>query len=125
MGRIALFAPAALSLAATACSPTLPPPPPPPTVSVGLPLKRQVMDWDDYVGRFEAVQDVEIRPRISGTVQSVAFREGVEVAKEQVLFVIDPDLLADPRFDFLRELADLTFLSLRECANFINSFQVP
>lgn len=48
------------------------------------------MDWDDYVGRFEAVQDVEIRPRISGAVQSINFREGVEVAKGQVLFVIDP-----------------------------------
>lgn len=90
MRRIGFFAPAALILAATACSPTPPPPPPPPNVSVGLPLKRQVMDWDDYVGRFEAVQDVEIRPRISGTVQSVAFREGIEVAKGQVLFVIDP-----------------------------------
>ena len=90
MRRIGLFASAALILAATACSPTPPPSPPPPNVSVGLPLKRQVMDWDDYVGRFEAVQDVEIRPRISGTVQSVAFREGVEVAKGQVLFVIDP-----------------------------------
>ena len=48
------------------------------------------MDWDDYVGRFEAVQDVEIRPRVSGTVQSVAFREGVDVATGQVLFVIAP-----------------------------------
>lgn len=55
-----------------------------------MPLKRQVVDWDDYVGRFEAVQDVEIRPRISGTVESVNFREGVEVAKGQVLFTIDP-----------------------------------
>ena len=49
-----------------------------------------MVDWDDYVGRFEAVQDVEIRPRISGTVESVHFREGVEVAKGQVLFTIDP-----------------------------------
>lgn len=55
-----------------------------------MPLKRQVVDWDDYVGRFEAVQDVEIRPRISGAVDSVNFREGVEVAKGQVLFTIDP-----------------------------------
>lgn len=55
-----------------------------------MPLQRQVVDWDDYVGRFEAVQDVEIRPRVSGTVDSVNFREGVEVAKGQVLFTIDP-----------------------------------
>lgn len=73
-----------------ACSPSAPPPPPKPHVSAARPLKRQVVDWDDYVGRFEAVQDVEIRPRISGTVESVNFREGVEVAKGQVLFTIDP-----------------------------------
>jgi RND family efflux transporter MFP subunit len=81
-----LFATAALA----ACSPSKPPPPPKPHVSAALPLKRQVVDWDDYVGRFEAVQDVEIRPRISGAVESVNFREGVEVAKGQVLFTIDP-----------------------------------
>jgi len=81
-----LLAAAALA----ACSPSAPPPPPKPHVSAALPLKRQVVDWDDYVGRFEAVQDVEIRPRISGTVESVNFREGVEVAKGQVLFTIDP-----------------------------------
>ena len=74
----------------SACSPAAPSPPPAPHVSAAVPLQRQVVDWDDYVGRFEAVQDVEIRPRISGTVQSVEFREGVEVAKGQVLFVIDP-----------------------------------
>ena len=86
MRRFLPFSIAALS----ACSPTAPPLPPPAHVSAALPLQRQVVDWDDYVGRFEAVQDVEIRPRISGTVQKVAFREGVEVGKGQVLFVIDP-----------------------------------
>lgn len=85
-----LLAPALATAALAACSPSAPPPPPKPHVSAALPLKRQVVDWDDYVGRFEAVQDVEIRPRISGTVESVNFREGVEVAKGQVLFTIDP-----------------------------------
>lgn len=81
---------AALTIALAACSPAAPPPPPKPHVSAAVPLQRQVVDWDDYVGRFEAVQDVEIRPRVSGTVESVNFREGVEVAKGQVLFTIDP-----------------------------------
>ncbi|MFM9936565.1 MAG: efflux RND transporter periplasmic adaptor subunit [Novosphingobium sp.] len=90
MHRIGFLALVATAFATNACSPTVPPPPPPPHVSAAVPLQRQVVDWDDYVGRFEAVQDVEIRPRISGTVQSVEFREGVEVAKGQVLFVIDP-----------------------------------
>ncbi len=87
-----LIAPPALAmaLALAACSGSAPPPPPKPHVSAALPLQRKVVDWDDYVGRFEAVQDVEIRPRISGTVESVNFREGVEVAKGQVLFTIDP-----------------------------------
>lgn len=81
---------AALTITLAACSPAAPPPPPKPHVSAAVPLQRQVVDWDDYVGRFEAVQDVEIRPRVSGTVESVNFREGVEVAKGQVLFTIDP-----------------------------------
>ena len=72
------------------CAPTPPPPPPKPRVSTAQPLTRQVVDWDDYVGRFEAIQDVEVKPRISGTVQSILFREGVEVGKGQALFVIDP-----------------------------------
>lgn len=59
-------------------------------VAVGVPIARTVIDWDDYVGRFEAVQDVEVRPRISGTVSQVLFREGARVAKGQPLFVIDP-----------------------------------
>jgi RND family efflux transporter MFP subunit len=77
-------------IALSACSPAKPPPPPVPNVSIASPIARQVVDWDDYVGRFEAVQDVEIRPRVSGTVQSILFREGVEVGAGQVLFIIDP-----------------------------------
>lgn len=40
--------------------------PPPPVVTVATPLSRMVTDWDDYVGRFEASQAVEVRPRVSG-----------------------------------------------------------
>ncbi len=89
MRRIILL-PLIATAALAACAPSAPPPPPKPHVSVGVPLKRQVVDWDDYVGRFEAVQDVEIRPRVSGNVESVNFREGVEVSRGQVLFTIDP-----------------------------------
>jgi RND family efflux transporter MFP subunit len=60
-----------------------------PEVTVASPLPRNVVDWDDYVGRFEAVQNVEVRPQISGTVQQIAFREGGDVRKGQLLFVID------------------------------------
>jgi RND family efflux transporter MFP subunit len=67
-----------------------PPEPPPPTVSVAQPVHRQVPDWDDYAGRFEAVESVEVRPRVSGLLESVNFRDGENVRKGQLLFVIDP-----------------------------------
>jgi RND family efflux transporter MFP subunit len=65
-------------------------PPPAVPVSVSLPMQRQVVDWDEFVGRFEAIQTVEVRPRISGYVQKVAFRDGDIVKQGQLLFVIDP-----------------------------------
>jgi RND family efflux transporter MFP subunit len=49
-----------------------------------------VVDWDDYVGRFEAIDSVDIRPRVSGYLQSIGFKDGQIVHKGQVLFVIDP-----------------------------------
>ena len=65
-------------------------PPPPPNVVVAAPLQRQVSDWDDYVGRFEATNTVQLRPRVSGYVQKVAFKDGQIVRRGQVLFYIDP-----------------------------------
>lgn len=72
-----------------ACSPASPPERPLPTVSVAVPLQREVTDWDEFVGQFEAVQDTEVVSRASGTVERIAFREGDFVRKGQVLFVID------------------------------------
>ncbi|MBU3077272.1 efflux RND transporter periplasmic adaptor subunit [Sphingomonas sp. XMGL2] len=65
-------------------------PPPPPTVSVAAPLGREVVDWDDYVGRFEAPQDVELRPRVTGTVTRIYFKNGQDVKRGEALFEIDP-----------------------------------
>ena len=79
-----------LATLVSACSASPPPPPPATNVAVAVPLQRNVVDWDDYVGRFEAVQDVEVRPRISGTVTQILFREGAQVGRGQALFVIDP-----------------------------------
>jgi RND family efflux transporter MFP subunit len=61
-----------------------------PIVTVATPLQQRVVDWDDYVGHFEAVDQVEVRPRVSGYLQSVGFKDGSVVRKGQVLFVIDP-----------------------------------
>lgn len=74
----------------SACSKPPPPHEVTPTVEVAHPLSRQVSDWDDYTGRFEAVDVVEVRPRVSGAVESVHFRDGQKVERGQLLFVIDP-----------------------------------
>ncbi len=65
-------------------------PPPPPPVIVATPLAREIVDWDEYSGHFEAVQSVEVRPRVTGHLQSVNFRDGEIVRAGQVLFNIDP-----------------------------------
>lgn len=64
--------------------------PPPPAVTVATPLLREVTEWDDYVGRFEASNSVEVRPRVSGAVTAVHFADGAIVRKGQLLFTIDP-----------------------------------
>lgn len=76
-------------LLVVACGEPAPQAPPPKTVSLAVPLQREVVDWDEFIGRFEAMQDVEIMPQVSGTIERIAFREGVEVRKGQLLFVID------------------------------------
>ena len=63
---------------------------PAPSVSVATVLSRQISDFDEFTGRFEAVERVEIRPRVTGYVSSVNFVQGREVNKGDVLFVIDP-----------------------------------
>ncbi len=67
-----------------------PPPPPPTQVTVATPLQRNIVDWDEYVGRFEAIQDVELRPRVSGAINQVLFADGQLVRQGQTLFTIDP-----------------------------------
>jgi len=57
---------------------------------VANPIVREVIDWDDYVGRFEAVQDVTVMPRVSGTITTIMFRNGQDVKAGDALFIIDP-----------------------------------
>ena len=63
--------------------------PPVMPVTVAQPIQQQVVDWDEFVGRFEAQQNVEVRPRATGYLQSVHFREGQFVRAGQLLFTID------------------------------------
>ncbi|MEW9854554.1 efflux RND transporter periplasmic adaptor subunit [Novosphingobium sp. M1R2S20] len=64
-------------------------PPPPAVVQIAQPLEREVTEWDDYVGRFAPSRTVEVRPRVSGAVTQVLFRDGDIVRKGQPLFAID------------------------------------
>ena len=63
--------------------------PPPPQVSVAQVVSRDVVEWDEFNGRVEASESVEIRPRVSGYIDAVKYVEGQEVTKGEVLFVID------------------------------------
>ena len=77
-------------LALAGCGADLPAPPPPPEVTVAEVRAEEIAEWDEYQGEFEAVDAVEIRPRVSGYLDRVAFTEGREVRKGDVLFEIDP-----------------------------------
>ncbi|ABB73351.1 membrane fusion protein, multidrug efflux system [Nitrosospira multiformis ATCC 25196] len=64
--------------------------PPPPDVAVADVLSRSVRAWDEFNGRVRAVPTVELRPRVSGYIDRVAYKEGSEVKPGDLLFVIDP-----------------------------------
>ncbi|MBO0763313.1 MAG: efflux RND transporter periplasmic adaptor subunit [Hyphomicrobiaceae bacterium] len=69
---------------------TAQPPAPLPTVSVAQPVQREVVEWDEYTGRFDATETVEVRARVSGYLNEVRFKDGQEVVQGEVLFGIDP-----------------------------------
>jgi multidrug efflux system membrane fusion protein len=61
-----------------------------PPVTVAQPTKRTVTDWDEFTGRFEAVEEVQVRARVGGFVTNVEFRDGAFVNTGDLLYVIDP-----------------------------------
>jgi RND family efflux transporter MFP subunit len=83
----------------------------PPPVTVAYPLQRQIIDWDEYSGNFVARDQVEVRPRVSGYLQSVNFRDGQLVRQGELLAQIDPRPfqaeVARARADEARALSDL------------------
>ena len=64
-------------------------PMPAPVVRAALPLTREVTEWNDYVGRFAPSRTVEVRPRVSGAITQILFRDGDFVRQGQPLFVVD------------------------------------
>jgi multidrug efflux system membrane fusion protein len=82
-----------LALLATACHKAGPPgatAPPPPPVTANLPVFREIVEWDEYQGWVEAVDSVALRARVNGYLDSIHFKDGAEVQKGDLLFVIDP-----------------------------------
>jgi multidrug efflux system membrane fusion protein len=61
-----------------------------PSVSVAKPIERVIVEWDEYTGRFDARETVEIRARVSGYLNEVKFRDGQHIKQGDVLFAIDP-----------------------------------
>jgi len=86
--------------------------PPAPSVTVAVPLVQAVQDWDEFTGRFEATQSVEVRARVGGYVSGVHFRDGDYVRRGQLLFSLDPRpaqaALASARAQLAQAQAQLT-----------------
>ena len=60
-----------------------------PPVTVAQPVKRTVTDWDEFTGRFDAVEQVQVRPRVGGFITAVEFRDGTFVSTGDLLYLID------------------------------------
>ena len=91
---------------------------PPPEVTVAHPRVEKLVEWTEFTGRFEALQWVDVRARVSGYLATIDFRDGQVVEKSQSLFLIDPRpfeaALARARADLASaeaqlELADIQF----------------
>ena len=63
--------------------------PPEFAVTVAAPISKRIRTWDEYSGRFEAVARVELRPRVSGFIEQVNFKEGSMVKEGDLLFTLD------------------------------------
>jgi RND family efflux transporter MFP subunit len=88
---LAAFAIGSLAILLAGCgAKAVPQQPPPPTVTVAPVEQMELVEWDEFTGRTEPVESVEVRPRVSGYIQEVRFQSGQLVKKGDVLFVIDP-----------------------------------
>lgn len=120
---------AALSLAALTVGRGKAPPaaPPPQAVTVAEVPQREITEWDEFTGRLEAVDQVEIRPRVSGYIKRVSFAEGKEVKKGEVLFEIDPrpyeaDLArAEAELERARSASSLAKSEMQRAGNLVDA----
>ena len=84
-----------------------------PPVTVAQPVKRTVTDWDEFTGRFDAVEEVQVRARVGGFVTNVEFRDGAFVNAGDLLYIIDPR-----PFEAVAEQADGQLSDARAKAEF-------
>ena len=84
---VALFAGNRLFFAHAEGPPAMPPPPP---ITMAAVIEKDVTEWTEFAGRVQAVDDVEVKPKVSGTIEKVHFQDGAQVQKGDVLFTIDP-----------------------------------
>ena len=89
IATIALVLVAGLGWKALSGNPADATPLPPAVVQISQPLTREVTEWNDYVGRFAPSRTVEVRPRVSGAVMQILFRDGDLVRQGQPLFIVD------------------------------------
>jgi membrane fusion protein, multidrug efflux system len=105
--------------------------PPPPAVTVAQPTKRIVTDWDEFTGRFQAMEEVQVRARVGGFVTSVEFRDGDFVRPGDLLYVIDPRpfeavaLTAEGQLADARARAELARRELERALTLRESQNVP
>ncbi|MEL0105919.1 MAG: efflux RND transporter periplasmic adaptor subunit [Rhodospirillaceae bacterium] len=62
---------------------------PPPKVTIANPVVREIIEWDEYTGRFRAIDYVEVRARVSGYLEKIHFKDGQLIQKGDLLFTID------------------------------------
>ncbi len=104
--------------------------PRPPPVTVAQPVKRTVTDWDEFTGRFEAIEEVQVRARVGGFVNSVEFKDGAIVHAGDLLYVIDPRpfeavaLQAQGQLDDARAKAELAKRELDRGLNLVQTSAV-
>ena len=105
---------AALMTQHGSASPVALPPPPLPVVTVSTPLRHDVGQWEGFLGQFSAVNRVELRPQVGGTLSEIHFSDGEIVHKGDLLFLIDPRpyaiKVAEQEADIQSAEAKLTFL---------------
>src|ERR1700675_5070891 len=77
-------------LTAVGCKKTSAPQQAPLPVNVVTVIEKEVNEWDEFTGRLEAVESVEIRPRVSGYITEIHFEAGAIIKKGDLLYVVDP-----------------------------------